>query len=70
MDSENKSTTFKFKISIWEYERGWGSRLDDVKEFDTAEEADAFIINFNSKNNEEEIPDWYMVASRNNYGNN
>lgn len=57
----------KYKVQIDEYERGWGSRLDEIKEFDTKEEADQFIIEFNSKNTDEKVPDWYMVASPCNY---
>jgi hypothetical protein len=52
----------KFKVNIWEYERGWGSKIDEVKEFDDKEAAINFVIGFNSKNNEETVPDWYMIA--------
>lgn len=58
---------FQFAVNIFEYERGWGSRLDEVKEFDTFEEAEKFIKDFNSKNTEPTAPDWYMVADRANY---
>lgn len=51
-----------FKAGIYEYERGWGSKLDEVREFDTAQERDTFIQNFNSQNTEDTVPDWYMVA--------
>lgn len=52
----------KFKVHIMEYERGWGSRVDETKEFDTRELADAFIREYNEDNNLPEAPDWYMVA--------
>lgn len=50
------------KVAIWEYERGWGSRIDEVKEFGTKEEAEQYVLEFNSSNTAEVVPDWYMVA--------
>ena len=52
----------KYKATIMEYERGWGSRVDEVREFDTESERDAFIVEFNSHNTADTAPDWYMVA--------
>jgi hypothetical protein len=52
----------KFRVAIIESERGWGSRVDEMKEFDTKEEADAFIKHFNSQNTSPTTPDWYMYA--------
>lgn len=54
--------TPKVKVEIIESERGWGQRVDEVKEFDTPELATEFIKQFNSKNNKEHAPDWYMFA--------
>ncbi len=51
-----------YKATIMEYERGWGSRIDEVREFDTETERDNFIKEFNSYNTAETAPDWYMVA--------
>lgn len=51
-----------FKVALLEYERGWGSKIDEVREFDTIEERDAFIQEFNSYNTQKTAPDWYMVA--------
>lgn len=53
----------KIKVRIDEFERGWGSKLDEVKEFDTLELANEFIKTFNSHNDKEVVPDWYMIAS-------
>lgn len=53
---------FKFKVEIRECERGWGSRLEDVKEFDTYKEAFDFILEFNKGNNQDVAPSWYMIA--------
>lgn len=50
------------QVVIMEFERGWGSRVDEVKKFPTYEKAEAFVKDFNKSNNLEEVPDWYMVA--------
>lgn len=50
------------KVLIIESERGWGAKVDEVKEFDTKELAEAFIKEYNSKNTEDTVPDWYMYA--------
>ena len=50
------------KVQIIESERGWGQRLDEVKEFKTLKEAEAFCAAFNSKNDKDVVPDWYMRA--------
>lgn len=52
-----------WKVNIWESERGWGQKIDEVKEFDTFEEAQQFFEDFNARNNEDTVPDWYMFAS-------
>lgn len=51
-----------WKVTIIESERGWGQRVDEVKEFKTYEDAKKFQIEFNSQNNKDYVPDWYMVA--------
>lgn len=58
---------FKFKVALIESERGWGQKVDEVKSFDSYSEAEVFIKEFNSKNNEDVVPDWYMYAKRINY---
>ena len=50
------------KVFIMEYERGWGNKIDEVKEFKTREDAEAFCKEYNSKNTSESAPDWYMQA--------
>jgi len=52
----------KTKVIIREFERGWGSTIDEIKEFDSLEEATTFVKDFNSENNLAEVPDWYMTA--------
>jgi hypothetical protein len=49
-------------VNLIEHERGWGSRIDEVKEFPTEQEAMDYVVEFNSKNIAQVVPDWYMVA--------
>lgn len=56
-----------WKVAIIESERGWGSKVDEVKSFDTLEEAKTFQKEFNRPNEEDyaktkRVPDWYMQA--------
>lgn len=51
------------KVVIIESERGWGSKVDEVKYFDTKESADTFIAEYNKDENfGGPTPDWYMIA--------
>lgn len=54
----------KFTVDIYEHERGWGVKIDETLEFDTPEEADAYVVKHNSKNNLPSAPDLYWTASR------
>ena len=52
-----------YRVDIMEYERGWGSRLDESIYFDTEEAAKKYAHDYNKKyNNAAVAPDWYMVA--------
>lgn len=51
-----------FAVDLYESERGWGAKIDDTIYFNTIEAADAYRAHFNKDNNEEVVPDWYMVA--------
>lgn len=51
-----------YNVLIIESERGWGQRVDSKKEFKSLEEAERFIEDFNSANNQDIVPDWYMYA--------
>ena len=55
---------FPYKVYIIESEKDWGQRVDEIREFDTEDEADAFVIKFNSANTGDVTPDWYMYARR------
>ncbi len=52
----------KFRVEVIESERGWGQRVDKVKLFDDAQEALDWVRKFNSANNKDKVPDWYMFA--------
>lgn len=50
------------KVEIIESERGWGQKIDEIKEFKNIKEAQKFVKEFNSKNDKDYVPDWYMYA--------
>lgn len=50
------------KIAVWEFERGWGSKIDDWMVCQSVEDALKFKQEFNSKNTEDSAPDWYMIC--------
>jgi len=54
----------KYIAVIIESERGWGRKIDEVKEFDTEQMRDDFIKEYNSMNPPGPAPDWYMVAQK------
>jgi hypothetical protein len=60
-------TNFKFKVAIIESERGWGQKIDEVREFDNYEEAVKFIKDHNAENNEDQVPDIYWRAEPANF---
>jgi hypothetical protein len=49
-----------------ESERGWGQRVDEVREFKTEKARDNFIKKFNAQNTAPSAPapDWYMYAEK------
>lgn len=55
------------EVSIIEFESGWGQRVDGTKKFNTIEDADKFVKEYNKNNNKETVPDWYMYATISNY---
>ena len=59
---ELKRTGVAYQVNIIESERGWGSKVDDTKFFATQIEAQQFVVNYNSKNTDTVVPDWYMYA--------
>ena len=53
-----------FAVEIIESEAGWGQRLDETKYFETYEEAEKFMKEYNKENNLPVTPRWYMYASK------
>lgn len=54
----------KIPVYIIESERGWGQKVDEIKHFDNVQEADDFVAQYNLQNDKDEVPDWYMYATR------
>lgn len=52
-----------YRVDITEYERGWGSKVDETKYFTTEQEARNFCTEYNKCNTASSAPDWYMQAS-------
>lgn len=53
-----------YRVSLTEYEQGWGSKPWDDVYFDNADEAKAYATAYNKQhNNESSAPDWYVVAN-------
>ena len=63
----NTETKFKFKVNVIESESGWGQKIDEVVEFDTYEEAVAYIEKTNAKNNQSKVPEIYWRAEPANF---
>jgi hypothetical protein len=51
-----------YRVDIFEYDRGWGSKLDETIYFDNEAEAQQYCTDFNAQNTSRTVPDWYMVA--------
>ncbi len=62
MNTKTKNGIRQPQVNVFEYERGWGSRIDEVLYFNTEQEALDYVKEFNSKNTAETAPDWYMTA--------
>ncbi len=53
----------KTRVIMLESEAGWGQKIDEIKTFDTAEEAKAFVKKYNDKHNPPgPTPSWYIKA--------
>lgn len=52
----------KIRVAIIESERGWGQRVDEIREFDTQKQAEDFVETFNSRNDKPYVPDYYEYA--------
>ncbi len=56
-----------FVVGIHEYEKSWGNRLEETRVFDTEEEANTYIDDYNKDNTLDRVPDIYWVAKPYNY---
>lgn len=52
----------RHKVILMEYERGWGSKIDEIIYFENELYAKTFVIDFNLENDKDSVPDWYMTA--------
>jgi hypothetical protein len=51
-----------YRVDLIEYERGWGSKVDETLYFDNEAEAREYASTFNARNTATTVPDWYMIA--------
>lgn len=51
-----------YKIPVYEYELGWGNKIDDYMVCLSYDECIIFKHNFNNQNNLDITPDWYMIV--------
>lgn len=54
----------RFKVELWESERGFGQKLFCTEYFSEFEEAQKFYEAENSKNTKKEVPDYYIYARK------
>lgn len=60
---ETREVIKPWKAYIIESERGWGSHVEDTYYFETKEERDKYVRDYNLKyNTSKTVPDWYMRA--------
>jgi hypothetical protein len=53
----------RYRVDLIESERGWGSKIDETRYFDDLKVAEDFVTDFNSQNDKNYVPDWYMYAT-------
>lgn len=51
-----------YRVVVIESEAGWGQRVDEIRDFKTKAEADAFVKATNSANTASHAPDIYWRA--------
>jgi hypothetical protein len=54
----------KYRVTLWESERGWGRKPFLDKDFETLDAANAFYQEENAKNNLHYVPDYYIFAEK------
>lgn len=50
------------KVYIWEMDSVMGRKLDEIKEFTSYDQAELFVNDYNSFNDKDTVPEWYMYA--------
>jgi len=55
------------KVYVYEMDRVFGRKLDEIREFDNKEQAKQFMEKINSKNNKPQVPEWYEYATMDRY---
>lgn len=53
----------KYRVDVWESERGWGRNIIESLYFDNKSDANKYATSVNSKNNESVVPDYYIYAT-------
>lgn len=54
----------RYRVTLWESERGWGKKPFIDRDFDLFEEAQAYYLAENAKNNLSYVPDYYIYAEK------
>ena len=54
----------KYRVVLWEYERGWGSKPFMHRDFDSLTEAKTYADGENAKNKSRTVPDYYIKAEQ------
>ena len=57
-----KQPKYRWRVDTWEYERGWGCRPMGTSFFDSEEEANAYVKEYNKGNTAAVVPDCYFKA--------
>lgn len=52
----------RYRVDVWESERGWGRSLLESKDFESKADAQSYVHETNSKNNLPSVPDYYIFA--------
>lgn len=53
---------YRYRVDIYEYERGFGRRHEGVKFFDDEAKALNYVRDYNSRNTANYVPDCYWKA--------
>lgn len=52
----------RYRVTLWESERGWGRKPFLDRDFETVEAAQSYYQAENDKNNLSYVPDYYIYA--------